>query len=159
MARLPSVERWAIAPCPHALQPLLVSHLLLFHWPKQITWPRFRKWRNRCHFCMREAARSRGTEARTQREESVAVLQATDAVRGNDASRTTLVTHLSHLPPRCSELPWHHEEQRDLRPSYETYVGSDKRGSHVPGWFSALASLPCHIDIFNLPELLPPHLS
>lgn len=108
---------------------------------------------------MREAARSRGTEARTQREESVAVLQATDAVRGYDASRTTLVTHLSHLPPRCSELPWHHEEQRDLRPSYETYVGNDKRGSHIPGWFSALASLPGHTDIFNLPELLPPPLS
>lgn len=108
---------------------------------------------------MREAARSRDTEARTQREASVAVLQATDAVKGCDASRTTLVTHLFHLPPRCSELPWHHEEQRDLRPSYETYVGNDKRGSRIPGWFSALASLPGHTDIFDLPELLPPPLS
>ena len=78
-------------------------------------------------------------------------------MRGCDTSRTTLVTHPFHLPPRCSELPWRHEEQRDLRPSYETYVGND-RGSHVPRWFSALASLPGHTNIFSLPELLPPHM-
>lgn len=69
----------------------------------------------------------------------MAILQASGAVRSYDVPRTTLVTHLFHVPPRCSELPWHDGGQRDLRPSYKMYVGNDRgvgeeatlQGGHV----------------------------
>lgn len=101
------------------------STFALSHGPKQITWPRFKEWRNRLHLWMREVAESHCKEARTGWEESVTILYATGAVRNYDVPGTMLVTHLFHLPPRCSELPWHHGKQKDLRLSYKMCVGND----------------------------------
>lgn len=110
------------------------SNFALSHGPKQITWPRFKEWRNRPHLWMEEVAKSHCKKARTEWEESVTVSYATGAMRNYDVPGTMPVTHLFHLAPCCSELPWHHDKQKDLRLSCKMCVGDGCRRRSQALW-------------------------
>lgn len=124
MARLQ--VRWErTSPITSVLHGLCLQHLCSVPWAKAGQWPRFKEWRNRPHLWMGEAAKSHCKEARTGWEESATVLYATAAMRLWCAWYRASHTFF-HLPPRCSELPWHHDRQKNLRLNYKMCVGNDR---------------------------------
>lgn len=103
-----------------AFHPLRAPALRLSHWPKHITWPRPREWRNGPPLldgrsCKVTLQRMCGHFACRWCHEKLGCAQ----------------YHAGHMsfppaPRMLSVMLQHHGEQKDLWLSYQTYVGNDR---------------------------------